>query len=112
MSESQIMALYSSDMLSTHIEYDSADLYDTYTIYNLVDIHWDILNGIMSLYHLHNYWIFGLNASVGMTDLIGQFVWLLPIWQFRKQYIEFTIIQMYLSYKLRYGRTQDMCGVV
>ena len=31
------MASYSSDMLPTHIEYHSANLYDTYTMYNLAD---------------------------------------------------------------------------
>ena len=56
------MASYSSDTLPTRIEYHSADLYDTYTMYNLADIHWDVLNDIMSLYYLHIYRIFGLNG--------------------------------------------------
>ena len=59
------MASYSSDMLPTRIEYHSADLYYTYTMYNLVDVRWDVLNDIMSLYYLHIYWIFRLNG-VGM----------------------------------------------
>jgi hypothetical protein len=61
-SESHIMVLYSLDMLSTHIEYHSADTYDTYTMYNLADVHWDILNDIMSSYYLDIYRIFGLNG--------------------------------------------------
>jgi hypothetical protein len=56
------MALYSSDMLLTCIEYDSANLYDTYTMYHPVDVRWDILNDILSLYNLHNCRVFGLNG--------------------------------------------------
>jgi hypothetical protein len=63
------MVLYSSDMLPTCIEYHSTDLYDTYTMYNPVDVRWDILNNIMSSYYLHIYQIFGLN---GLTvELFG-----------------------------------------
>ena len=61
-SESQIMAQKSSDTLPTHIEYHSTDLYYTYTMYNPADIHWDVLNDIMSSYYLHYYRIFGLNG--------------------------------------------------
>ena len=56
------MASYSSDTLPTRIEYHSADLYYTYTMYNLADVSWDVLNDIMSSYYLHIYWIFGLNG--------------------------------------------------
>jgi len=56
------MAQKSSDMLPTRIEYHSTDLYYTYTMYNLADVRWDILNDIMSLYYLCYYWIFGLNS--------------------------------------------------
>jgi len=49
-------------MLPTCIEYHSADPYDTYTLYNLKDVCWDILNDIMSPYYLHNNQIFGLNG--------------------------------------------------
>jgi hypothetical protein len=52
------MAQKSLDTLPTCIEYYSTDLYYTYTMYNLVDIHRDILNDIMSSYYLHK---FGLN---------------------------------------------------
>ena len=64
------MASYSSDMLPTHIEYHSANLYYTYTMYNPVDVHRDVLNDIMSLYYLHIYWIFGLNGVVYLDDII------------------------------------------
>ena len=56
------MASYSSDTLPMCIEYHSADLYDTYTMYNPADIRWDVLSDIMSLYYLHIYRIFGLNG--------------------------------------------------
>ena len=56
------MASYSLDTLPTRIEYHSADLYYTYTMYNLADVRWDVLNDIMSLYYLHIYRIFGLNG--------------------------------------------------
>jgi hypothetical protein len=49
-------------MLSTCIEYHSTNPYDTYTMYNPADVHWDVLNDIMSSYYLHNHWIFGLNG--------------------------------------------------
>ena len=62
------MASYSLDMLPTHIEYHSTDLYYTYTMYNLADIRWDVLNDIMSLYYLHIYHIFGLK---GLMILVG-----------------------------------------
>ena len=56
------MASYSSDTLPTCIEYHSADLYDTYTMYNPADICWDVLSDIMSAYYLHIYQIFGLKG--------------------------------------------------
>ena len=56
------MASYSLDTLPTCIEYHSANLYYTYTMYNPVDIHWDVLNDIMSLYYLQIYRIFGLKG--------------------------------------------------
>jgi len=59
------MAQKLSDTLPTHIEYHSADLYYTYTMYNPADVRWDVLNDIMSLYYLHYYQIFGLNGLVG-----------------------------------------------
>jgi hypothetical protein len=46
-SESQIMTQKSSDMLPTRIEYHSADLYYTYTMYNPANVRWDVLNNIM-----------------------------------------------------------------
>ena len=45
-----------------HIEYYSADPYNTYTMYNPADIRWDVLNNIMSSYYLHNHQILGLNG--------------------------------------------------
>jgi len=57
-----MLAHYSSDTFSTHIEYPSADLYSTYTMYSPADIRSDVLNDIMSSYYLHNYRIFGLNG--------------------------------------------------
>ena len=56
------MASYSSDTLPTCIEYHSADLYYTYTMYNPADIRWDVLNDITSLYYLYIYRIFGLKG--------------------------------------------------
>ena len=56
------MTLYPSDTLYTRIEYPSADLYNTYTIYNLVDVCCDVLNDMMSSYYIHNYQILGLNG--------------------------------------------------
>ena len=64
------MASYSSDTLPTCIEYHSADLYDTYTMYNPADIRWDVLSDIMSVYYLHIYRIFGLKG-----------LWVWPGWQ-------------------------------
>ena len=57
-----MLAHYSSDTFSTHIEYLSADLYSTYTMYSPADIRSDVLNDIMSSYYLHNYRILGLNG--------------------------------------------------
>ena len=69
-----MLAHYSSDTFSTHIEYPSADLYSTYTMYSPADIRSDVLNDIMSSYYLHNYRIFGLNglnaASVSVLLLL------------------------------------------
>ena len=62
MSDSHIIAHYLLDTLSTHIQYHSTDPYNTYTIYNLADVHWDVLNKIMSSYYLHYYQLFGLNG--------------------------------------------------
>ena len=56
------MASYSSDTLPTRIEYHSADLYNTDTMYNPPDVRWDVLSDIMSVYYLHIYRIFGLNG--------------------------------------------------
>ena len=70
-SESLIMAPYSSDMLSTHIEYHSANLYHTYTMYNLADICWDVLNNIISLYYLRIQPILGLNCVVTLYMLLS-----------------------------------------
>jgi hypothetical protein len=55
------MTLYPSDTSWTRIEYPSADLYNTYTIYNTADVRSDVLNDTMSSYYLHNHRIFGLN---------------------------------------------------
>jgi hypothetical protein len=62
------MVLYLSDTLPTRIEYDSTDPYDTYTMYNPVDVRWDVLNDILSLYNLHNYRVFGLNVLIAATS--------------------------------------------
>jgi len=69
MSESHIMAHYSSDTLPTCIEYHSADRYDTYTMYNPADVCWDVLNDIMSSYYLRYYQIFRLN---GVAEAVYQ----------------------------------------
>ena len=61
-SERHTMTLYPSDMLYTRIEYSSAYLYNTYTIYISADVRWDVINYIMSSYYLHNYRILGLNG--------------------------------------------------
>jgi hypothetical protein len=62
------MVHYSLDTSYTRIEYPSADPYSTYTMYNPVDVRWDVLNDIMSSYNLHNYQILGLN---GVWDTLG-----------------------------------------
>ncbi len=64
------MAQKSSDTLPTHIEYHSADLYYTYTMYNPADVRWDVLNDIMSSYYLRYYRIFGLNG-LGCVFFLG-----------------------------------------
>ena len=50
--------------ISTCIEYLSANLYNTYTMYNPADVRWDVLNDIMSSYYLCYYQILGLNDVV------------------------------------------------
>jgi hypothetical protein len=65
MSERLIMTLHPSDTLYTRIEYPSAGLYNTYTIYHPADVRSDVLHDIMSSYNLHNYRIFGLNGLEG-----------------------------------------------
>ena len=69
------MAQKSSDTLPTCIEYHSTDLYYTYTMYNLADVRWDILNNIMSSYYLRYYRIFGLN---GLYDTYSPFEYAQP----------------------------------
>ena len=49
---------------SVDIEYWSADMSGMYTMYNLADVCWDILNHMMSSYYLGYYHILSLN---GMT---------------------------------------------
>src|SRR5258705_13426269 len=68
------MAQKSSDTLPTHIEYHSADLYYTYTMYNPADVRWDVLNDIMSSYYLHIQRIFGLN-DVKNSYYLAKFKW-------------------------------------
>jgi len=67
-----MLAHYSSDTFSTHIEYPSADPYSTYTVYSPADVCSDVLNDIMSSYYLHNYWIFGLNGLRGSAPQLLQ----------------------------------------
>ena len=57
-------------MLSTGTQYWSAYGYNTYTLYNPVDVHWDVLSHIMSLYYLHIYQVLGLNG-VGVHRIEG-----------------------------------------
>ena len=38
-------------------------------MYHLADVHWDVLNDIMSSYYLHNHQIFGLNALMAEHPL-------------------------------------------
>ena len=57
-----IASHYPSDTLVTSIEYCSAHLYDTYTMYHLPDVYWHILNNTMSQYYLCYYRIFRLNT--------------------------------------------------
>ena len=45
-----------------HIEYYSADPYNTYTMYNPADVRWDVLNDIMSSYNPRIQRVFGLHA--------------------------------------------------
>jgi hypothetical protein len=40
----------------------SMTLLGTYIMYNLVDVHWHVLNDTMSQYYLHYYHIFGLSG--------------------------------------------------
>jgi hypothetical protein len=49
------------DMLGMSIRYCLANLYNTYTMYNLLGVCWHILNNTMSQYYVHHYWIFGPN---------------------------------------------------
>ena len=49
-------------MLGMSIRYCSADLYNTYIMYHLPDVHWHLLNDTMSPYYLCHYRIFLLNA--------------------------------------------------
>ena len=75
------MTLYPLDTSYTRIEYPSADLYNTYTIYNMADVRSDVLNNIMSSYYLHNYQILGLNGVViGGEGLTVGFHFLFLIW--------------------------------
>src|ERR1700683_2809377 len=58
------------DKLVMSIRYCSADLYNTYTMYHLLDVCWHILNDTMSQYYLCYYWIFGLNGVDKKVDIV------------------------------------------
>jgi hypothetical protein len=63
------------------IEYPSANLYSTYTMYNPADVRSNILNDIMLSYNLYNYQILGLNgvgAGDGCKSLTGTCVIFFP----------------------------------
>src|ERR1700691_2198582 len=66
----QITSHHPSDMLGTSIRYCLADLYNTYTMYHPLDVHWHVLNDTMSQYYLCHYWIFELNALVFTQNLL------------------------------------------
>jgi hypothetical protein len=52
---------HTSDTLGTSIKHCLADLYNTYTMYHPLDVHWHVLNDTMSQYYLHHHHqIFGL----------------------------------------------------
>src|ERR1700683_2752942 len=62
MSDCHIISHYPSDTLGTSIEYRSANLYNTYIMYNPADVRWHVLIDIISRYYPCYYRIFGLNA--------------------------------------------------
>ena len=62
MSDCHIISHYPSDTLGTSIEYRSANLYNTYIMYNPADVRWHVLIDIMSQYYPCYYRIFGLNG--------------------------------------------------
>src|ERR1700683_2232074 len=62
MSDCHIISHYPSDTLGMSIEYRSANLYNTYIMYNPADVRWHVLIDIMSQYYPCYYRIFGLNA--------------------------------------------------
>src|ERR1700683_226609 len=62
MSDCHIISHYPSDTLGMSIEYRSANLYNTYIMYNPADIRWHVLIDIMSQYYPCYYRIFGLNG--------------------------------------------------
>src|ERR1700683_3196827 len=62
MSDCHIISHYPSDTLGTSIEYCSANLYNTYIMYNPANIRWHVLIDIMSQYYPCYYRIFRLNG--------------------------------------------------
>jgi hypothetical protein len=72
--EWRIMTYYSLDKSYTCIKYLSTNAYYTVIMYNLPDVHWDILNNIMSQYYLHYYHILRLNSVkyLNCIDMLQQ----------------------------------------
>ena len=58
-----------------YIVYCSADIYDTYTKYNPVDVRWDVLNHTMSQYNLHYNHILWLNCVMEVLQLLKYSLW-------------------------------------
>ena len=59
------------------MEYCQVDLFTSYIMYNLADIHWDILNSTLSQYYLHIQCIFGLKGLRCCECMVvgGQVLW-------------------------------------
>ena len=66
----EISMVKSADTCWTLTWYPSADPLALYTLYSLLDVHWDILNNTMSLYYPHIQHISGLNGVFASAELV------------------------------------------
>ena len=72
------------DMMVTHALYCPVDLYNMYTIYNLPDVHWHVINNIMSQYYLcfhHILWDWedAVKEQQGLKLLLSPQGWAQPL---------------------------------